>query len=315
MNKKNGSGARETSGEALLETEMCPSCGRAFVGDYCPSCGQEVTRELSILDVFSGLFREVIDIENGLWPTLRGLTLRPGVVLNSYLRGARQHLMHPGRYLLASVVTSYTVYWGLKWGKLLNPLGAPPGEDMAAGTEQARMAFRRIFQYQEVQIVSTLVIAVLLAAVFGRLFSRQLDRGAKAMAFGSFLAGHTTFLAAGATLAVVVGQYLATGSPVESSRYLYAVIALSYVWGATYWTFGRSGWVGLKAALGLVWTVMEYAVTSTLAFSGWALWILWTEPEGYPEVDIPQEGLVFTGGVALGVLFLHVAGEVYARYR
>lgn len=314
MSNETHSGRGELGSGALLETQTCPNCGRAFVGDYCPDCGQEVSRELSVLDVFSGLFREVIDIENGLWPTLRGLTLRPGVVLSRYLRGARQSLMHPGRYLLASVVTSSAVFWGFGWaGLLLSPGQVANGTD--GSPDHVRAAFRQIFRHQETQIVSTLVVACLLALTLGRLFGHRVRRGANALALGSFLAGHTTFLAAGATLVFVPLEYLATGHPVAPSWYLSPIITVPYAWAATYWTFGGGGWIGVKATLALAWTAAEYVVVSNLAFSGWALWIVWKEPAGSPEVNIPVEGLVVTGGLSLGLLLLHLGGELYARRR
>ena len=305
----------ESESTALLETQTCPNCGRAFVGDYCPDCGQEVSRELSILDVFSGFFREVIDIENGFWPTLRGLTLRPGTVLRRYLNGARQRLMHPGRYLLASVVTSYAVFWGLGRAGVLVFFGREDSQGTGGEPDQIRAAFQQFFQYQEVQIVSTLVLAGLLALTLGRLFSRRVRRGAKALALSSFLTGHTTFLAAAVTLVLAPVEYLATGHPAEPSWYLSPIIAVPYAWAATYWTFDGGGWIAAKTTLALAWTAAEYLVVSNLAFSGWALWIVWNEPTGSPEVNIPVEGLVVTGGLALGLLLLHLGGELYARRR
>lgn len=309
------SGSAETGGGALIDPQTCPNCGRAFVGDYCPDCGQEVSRNLSVLDVFSGLFREVVDIESGFWPTLRGLSLRPGAVLRRYLNGARRSLMHPGRYLLASVVASYAVFWGLRRAGVLVFFGREDLRRTGVEPDQARAAFQQLFQYQETQIVSTLVLAVLLALALGRLFDRRLRQGAKALALGSFLAGHASFLAAGATLVVAPVEYLTTGHPAEPSWYLSPIIAVPYAWVAIFWTFGRGLGTVVKAALAIAWTAAEYLVISTLAFSGWALWMIWTEPTGSPEIDIPVEGLVVTGGLALGLLLLHGVGETWARRR
>ncbi len=309
MNSDDGSADEPSGGGALLETQSCPNCGRSFVGDYCPDCGQAVSRELSVLDVFSGLLREIIDIERGLWATLRALTLRPGAALGRYLNGARRGFMHPGRYLLASVVTSYAVSWGLRYMGSMRPLGE---EAAQTGPVSAQTAFQRIFQHQETQIVSTFILAGLLALTLGRLFSHRIRRGAHALALGSFLTGHTTFLTAGAVLVVVVSTYGVTGQPVESPRYLYPILALPYIWAAAFSLLGRGIWVGLKVTLALVWTAFEYMVVSTAVFCGWALWVIWAAPLGAPSVGIPVDGLVVTGGGALGLLLLHAAGETYA---
>jgi hypothetical protein len=86
-------------------------------------------------------------------------------------------------------------------------------------------------------------------------------------------------------------------------------------WLAIYRAFGGGGWVGAKATLALAWTAAEYMVISTLAFSVWALWIVWNGSADAPEVNIPADGLVVTGGLALGLLLLHLGGELYARRR
>jgi hypothetical protein len=66
-----------------------------------------------MLDLLSGFLREVADLEGGFWPTVRDLTIRPGVMLRRYLQGARRSYMHPGRYLLTAIVVATLVTQGL----------------------------------------------------------------------------------------------------------------------------------------------------------------------------------------------------------
>jgi hypothetical protein len=96
-----------TSSQALVKTRTCQNCSRRFVGNYCPNCGQEADPPDSVLGALSIFFRELIDIEGGLGPTLWALTARPGHALSRYIGGARQRLMHPGRYLLAAIVVAF----------------------------------------------------------------------------------------------------------------------------------------------------------------------------------------------------------------
>lgn len=59
---------------------------------------------MSVTGVIGGFFRELVDVDSGLWPTFVGLTLRPGETLRQYLSGIRKGLTSPGRYLLAAVM-------------------------------------------------------------------------------------------------------------------------------------------------------------------------------------------------------------------
>lgn len=95
-----------------VETTTCPNCSRRFVGTYCPNCGQK-NRPASVLDLVSGFLREVVDLDAGFWPTLKGLILRPGLTLRRYLQGARRSYMHPGRYLLTAIVVATLATQGL----------------------------------------------------------------------------------------------------------------------------------------------------------------------------------------------------------
>jgi hypothetical protein len=318
---------------ALIETQTCPGCGRASAGDYCPDCGREVGREPSVVSVFSGLFREIADIESGFWPTLRALSLRPGRALGRYLRGDRRGLMHPGRYLLAAIILSYATNLGFgRAGLLLSPGQTPQAAGQAGGGPGGLdAAFRQLFQYREAVVVSAVAVATLLALTFGRLFRHRVRRGADALAFGTFLTGHATLLASVVSAALVIGEYLLTGDPVAFPQFLFPAVAIPYVWTAALRTFGPGASVGMRAALALAWTAAEYAVASTVVFCGFGLWILWRRAEGAdpeavvpgadapeldaPEVDIPAEGLLTAGGLGVALLLLHAAGEAYVRYQ
>ncbi|WP_148278307.1 DUF3667 domain-containing protein [Salinibacter ruber] len=109
--EKRASGASENDAEGLARATECPSCGTTFASDYCPSCGQAADPSVSATAVIGGFFRELVDVENGFWPTLIRLTFHPGKTLRRYLDGARGSLVSPGRYLLASVIISFSASW------------------------------------------------------------------------------------------------------------------------------------------------------------------------------------------------------------
>jgi len=101
--------------EQVVEPVECPNCGREFTGTYCPDCGQEVDPSVSAAEMIGGFFRELVDLESGVWPTFVGPTVRPGEVLRRYLSGVRAGLISPGRYLLAAVVVNFGTEQFLVW--------------------------------------------------------------------------------------------------------------------------------------------------------------------------------------------------------
>jgi hypothetical protein len=291
----------------------CAGCGRRFVGDYCPSCGQKVRSSSSVGGVAEDFARELFDIERGFLKTARVLTFRPQQSLRAYLDGDRTSLMSPGRYLLASIVVNFGVYWGLGKAGVLRTYKKVSSPTPAKSVDDLQSSFQVLFNYQEVQVLTGLLVACLLALVTGRLFGQQVLGGAKAAALGSFLAGHASLLEAGAAPAFGLGQVLLAGEPTEPSPYLYLVVCASYVWWALWLTFGPDLWAGLKAAAATVWTAAEFWVASTAAFCGWALWAVSTGPADILRVK--TIGLAATGGLALAILLGHVGAEAYLRYR
>lgn len=125
--------SKQASDSTLVETTECPNCSRQFVGTYCPECGQKDS-PASVVDLVSGFLREVVDLDEGFWPTLKNLTIRPGHTLRRYLQGARRSYMHPGRYLLAAIVIATLIT------QLMGQAGVTTGAgptDVISGSDSA----------------------------------------------------------------------------------------------------------------------------------------------------------------------------------
>jgi hypothetical protein len=74
-----------------------------LVGSYCYECGQKRgDSQVSINQLLSDLFREILDIENRLTKTLRLLLARPGALTSAYLEGRRQSFISPARLYFSS---------------------------------------------------------------------------------------------------------------------------------------------------------------------------------------------------------------------
>lgn len=318
---ENASGGKDSPGERVVETVECPNCGRRFVGDYCPGCGQEADPSPSVTGVIGGFFRELVDLEGGFWPTFVGLTFRPGQVLRDYLSGVRAGLISPGRYLLAAVVISFGVRQGLIQLGLLQGVKASltaaiPGDASGENRQTMEAFFEVVGQVTQSQwgaLATTLGFAGLLSLFFWRIFEGKVHCWSEALAVSAFTVGHWTALGAGLLVMVVLLEYLATGTPANTSTYIVPSYLLAFAYsGAAAYGLG-SGWKSaVQGALSGVWALVEAGAIFGLLTAGYFL--LQVRPLG----GLPREERIIFGAIAvayLAPLLLHAAVELYYRLR
>ncbi|UII29996.1 DUF3667 domain-containing protein [Fulvivirga ulvae] len=80
---------------------ICKNCSNNFEGAFCNRCGQSagIRRFDFIYFVKETLFSS-LDIEKGLFYTVKKLFIEPGVAIRDYLEGKRVSLYVPVKYLL-----------------------------------------------------------------------------------------------------------------------------------------------------------------------------------------------------------------------
>ncbi|MCS3859707.1 hypothetical protein GGP89_003113 [Salinibacter ruber] len=303
---------KDDAAGSLTETAECPACGRRFVGDYCPGCGQEADPSVSATGVIGGFLRELVDVENGFWPTFVGLTLRPGKTLQKYLSGVREGLISPGRYLLAAVV----VYVGTdrvgRWVGTEPPPVAGPHMTADGKREALEVAGDYSnFVVEQATILPFLLLTVLLAFGLQTLFRDRFSRGAEALAVGSFLTGHAILLAEGVGLALL-GARLSGGPSVEVQFQAVVVLVAAYAGIACWGCFGPGWKPALKGAFGGAWAWVELLSIVGIASAGTAVWLLKAYPDAYYVFDpggIQVGGLLMLAGICSVPLLLHAGVE------
>ena len=84
----------------------CRNCGARMLGQYCGNCGQRSRgRLISLWELISDAFGDLLEIDSRLWQTLIQLMLRPGQLTHDYLQGRRARYMPPFRmYLVMSLL-------------------------------------------------------------------------------------------------------------------------------------------------------------------------------------------------------------------
>ncbi|WP_251954645.1 DUF3667 domain-containing protein [Salinibacter ruber] len=267
---------------------------------------------MSATGVIGGFLRELVDVENGFWPTFVGLTLRPGKTLQKYLSGVREGLISPGRYLLAAVV----VYVGTdqvgRWiGTEPPPVASP--HMMADGKREALDVAGDYsnFVVEQATILPFLLLTVLFASSLQALFRDRFSRGAEALAVGSFLTGHAVLLAEGVGLALL-GARLSGGPSVELSFRAVVVLIAAYAGIACWGCFGPGRKAALKGAFGGAWALVELSSIVGVASAGTAVWLASAYPDAYYLINPgggQVGGLLMLAGVFSAPLLLHAGVE------
>ncbi|NNF40767.1 MAG: DUF3667 domain-containing protein, partial [Woeseiaceae bacterium] len=76
----------------------CLNCGNRLRGQYCGICGQRArNRLISLWQLISEAFGDLLELDSRLWRTLIPLLRRPGRLTRDYLEGRRARYMPPFR--------------------------------------------------------------------------------------------------------------------------------------------------------------------------------------------------------------------------
>jgi hypothetical protein len=92
--------------EAPAASPDCLNCGTRLKGQYCRNCGQRSrSRLISLWELVSDAFGDLLELDSRLWKTLVPLMIRPGQLTRDYLEGRRARYMPPFRmYLVLSLL-------------------------------------------------------------------------------------------------------------------------------------------------------------------------------------------------------------------
>jgi hypothetical protein len=295
---------------ALVPTHACANCHHRFVGRYCSHCGQKADARLTVLDIVGSFLRELVDLDRGLWPTLKGLTRHPGRMLAHYLGGARKQYMNPGRYLLLAVIVTTLGGQALLWAGVE---AASPTADVAEGEPEdpfdagARdlLASLDPGSGPEGPIAVTLLMVVSLSLLYRRLFPARLTRFAEALALTCFATAHAVLITFVMGLAYKIPTHLVTGDPVGSTAMIGLATQAVYLGVAVYGCLGRHPLDGLRAALVVPWAFVEVIVGLLLLVGLYAGVLALLSAESYAQAVAEVE----TGAVvALALVFAALGG-------
>ncbi|MCH9693998.1 MAG: DUF4286 family protein [Gammaproteobacteria bacterium] len=126
------------------ENSNCLNCGTRLRGQYCGSCGQRArNRLISLWELLSEAFGDLLELDSRLWRTLIPLLARPGQLTRDYLEGRRARYMPPFRsYLVLSVIFFVVAFFDPQrdLSIFFEPPPEPTAEEIAAAEQDATAA-------------------------------------------------------------------------------------------------------------------------------------------------------------------------------
>jgi len=135
---------------APIEGPDCLNCGTRLRGQYCGECGQRArNRLISLWQLLSEAFGDLLEFDSRLWRTLIPLLIRPGQLTRDYLEGRRARFMPPFRtYLVLSVIFFVVAFFDPRddMSLLFEPPPEPTAEETAAQEAEAEQAKQEVIQ-------------------------------------------------------------------------------------------------------------------------------------------------------------------------
>lgn len=126
----------------------CLNCGTRLSGQYCGICGQRArNRLISLWELISDAFGDLLEFDSRLWRTLIPLLRRPGQLTRDYLEGRRARYMPPFRtYLVLSVIFFVVAFFDPRddLSLLFEPAPEPTPEEQAELDAEAAKAKQEV---------------------------------------------------------------------------------------------------------------------------------------------------------------------------
>jgi hypothetical protein len=117
------------------DSPNCLNCGNRLRGQYCGTCGQRSrSRLISLWELISDAFGDLLEIDSRIWQTLIPLLIRPGKLTYDYLQGKRARFMPPFRmYLVLSLLFFVVAFFNPRedLSLLFEPEPEPVAEEVA----------------------------------------------------------------------------------------------------------------------------------------------------------------------------------------
>lgn len=142
------------------EKNNCPNCGQNEMKNYCPNCGEQRYKRIVMKDILGDFMSNLFSLEGQVLRTIKDLTIQPGIMIRSYLKGKRKVYYKPFQYyiLAATLYFIFFFMWGDSFMEMFSNIGA--NANATATAEQINSLQQRMteFQSENVRLFNALQI-------------------------------------------------------------------------------------------------------------------------------------------------------------
>ena len=161
------------------ESDSCAACATPLFGEFCYFCGQKRadSTHFTVRYLLSEAFREITSWDGKIWSTARLLYLKPGLLVNEYLKGRGSlHLGPVKLYLIAIALYFVLAPYGILSPEQIRRTASqfPAGEatEFFARMQQ-RMESGAFFDSYQTIYTALLGLTVFLSALVLKLWFRK----------------------------------------------------------------------------------------------------------------------------------------------
>jgi hypothetical protein len=246
-----------TSTPADVLSTHCLNCDTALVGPRCHACGQpRATARLTLPHLLHEIPHAVFHVDRGLLPTLRGLALRPGRVINEYLDGRRARYFNPLTLMMIMAGLNTLLFSAFP----LQLTGMIAGVGATAETQALQSGMALIYRYFALSMAALLPLMAAISWLCflgrGRCFGEHLTLQA-------FIGGFMSFFG----ICIYFPLRIFDDSPLGGLVWLvYSLLQTLYyfvVLAAVFWRNGRIWTTLLRSAA----FVVLYTVATSILFA------------------------------------------------
>jgi hypothetical protein len=172
--------------------KLCRNCGNALIGKYCHACRQKSNDgRIAMPELIRDLLAELLTLESPLLRTLKDLTLRPGKMCLTFIRGRRKSYYRPVQYflLLLGIFLVIKALSNFDWLDNQSQVTGKPS--LPESTDEYTRATHLYSNYINIFYFA---LIFLLAFVARLVFYKSRYSYAEYLTFGFFVIGHSILL-------------------------------------------------------------------------------------------------------------------------
>ena len=145
-----------------MDHPKCRNCGTPNTQNFCSNCGEQRYKRIVMKDVVGDFLSNLLAVEGPILKTAKDLTIRPGKMINDYLKGKRKEYYKPFQYYLLAT-TVYFIFFFI-WGDEMLAMFSVMGADANTyGTADEIKTFQQkisTFQSDNMQLLTFLQIPI-----------------------------------------------------------------------------------------------------------------------------------------------------------